>query len=364
MRRAIVAGAGLALIVGAGAVAASTGALDRIAAPGAASPASSASPSASSQPEARTAKVVQRAIETSADLDGTLGYEAARGPVLAGSPGTVTRLPAEGQVIKRGQVLYELDGTVKPRLLYGDRPLWRELRPGMSRGTDVRQLEANLRALGYAPKGMKVDGTWDAKTTTAVKRWQKATGRTQDGTLDGSDLVFLPGAIRVQSHQAEAGQAVGPGAPVLQATSATRVVTLALSASRQDLVQPGQAVTVELPDGSVVNGTVREIGRVATAGQDGSTTVPVTIDLDRSARLPDLDAAPVTVHVVTERHDDVLAVPVNALVALLEGGYAVEKVDGSGPHAYVRVETGLFEDGFVEVSGTGLTAGDTVVVSR
>ncbi len=83
----------------------------------------------------------------------------------------------------------------------------------MSPGADVRQLEANLKALGYAPKGMKVNGTWDAKTTKAVKRWQKATGRTRDGTLDGSDLVFLPGAIRVQSHQAEVGSAVGPGRP-------------------------------------------------------------------------------------------------------------------------------------------------------
>lgn len=363
MRRALIAGAGLALVVGAGAVAASSGALGGLAA--AAGPSASGSPTASSAPsDVRTAKVVQRAIETSADLDGTLGYEAARGDVLAGSPGVVTRLPAVGDVIKRGQVLYELDGKVKPRLLYGDRPLWRALRAGMSNGADVRQLEANLKALGDAPKGMKVDGHWDAKTTTAVKRWQKATGRTQDGTLDGSDLAFLPGPIRVQAQRAEVGQAVGPGAPVLGATTATRVVTLALSASRQDLVQPGQAVSVELPDGSMVDGTVRSIGRVATAAQDGSTTVPVTIDLDPTAKLPDLDAAPVTVHVVTERHDDVLAVPVNALVALLEGGYAVEKVDASGAHQYLRVETGLFQDGFVEVSGTGLAAGDTVVVSR
>jgi peptidoglycan hydrolase-like protein with peptidoglycan-binding domain len=276
----------------------------------------------------------------------------------------VTRLPAAGDVITRGHVLYELDGKVKPRLLYGDRPLWRELRPGMSNGSDVRQLETNLKALGYAPKGLKVDGTWDAKTTKAVKRWQKATGRTQDGTLDGSDLVFLPGPIRVEGHQAEVGSQVGPGTPILDATASSRVVTLALSASRQDLVHPGQAVTVELPDGTTVDGTVREIGRVATASQDGSTTVPVTIDLGASARLPDLDAAPVTVHVVTERHDAVLAVPVSALVALLEGGYAVEKVDASGAHTYSRVDTGLFQDGLVEVSGSGLAAGDTVVVAR
>ena len=53
----------------------------------------------------------------------------------------------------------------------------------------------------------------------------------------------------------------------------------------------------------------------------------MTIDLDPAATLPELDAAPVTVHAVVTRHDDVLAVPVSALVALLEGGYAVEVVD-------------------------------------
>ena len=71
-----------------------------------------------------------------------------------------------------------------------------------------------------------------------------------------------------------------------------------------------------------------------------------------------------TVHVVTESHPDVLAVPVNALVALLEGGYAVEVVDADGARRYVGVETGLFEDGKVEVAGDGIAAGDLVVVPR
>ena len=138
--------------------------------------------------------------------------------MAAGSAGTVTRLPAEGAVIERGGVLYELDGRVRPRLLYGDRPLWRPLGPKVSDGADVLQLEQNLKAMGYAPKGMKVNRHWDAKTTTAVKRWQKATGRKQDATLDGADLAFLPGAVRVASHQAEVGAAVAPGAPVLGTT--------------------------------------------------------------------------------------------------------------------------------------------------
>jgi len=303
-------------------------------------------------------------METAADLTGSLAYETSR-PVAVGSAGIVTRLPAEGSVIERGDVLYELDGRIRPRLLYGDRPLWRPLGSKVSDGADVLQLEQNLRAMGYAPKGMKVNRHWDAKTTQAVKRWQKATGRKRDATLDGADLAFLPGAVRVASHQAVVGDAAAPGTPVFRTTTATRVVTLDLSASRQDLVAPGQAVSIDLPDDSVVTGNVRSIGRVATAGENGAAaTVPVTIDIDPGAKLPDLDAAPVTVHVVTESHPGVLAVPVNALVALLEGGYAVEVVDADGSRRYVGVKTGLFQDGRVEVAGEGLAAGDNVVVPR
>jgi len=356
----VLAGAGLALLVAAGAVAAGTGTLARLA-PSDASASASPSPAAA---DLTTAKVERRTMHTTADLTGSLGYEASR-PVVSGSAGTVTSLPAPGTVIERGGVLFELDGHVRPRILYGDRPMWRPLGPKVSDGADVLQLEQNLKALGYAPKGMKVNRHWDAKTTEAVKRWQKATGRTRDGTLDGSDIVFLPEAVRVASQEAALGSMAGPGTPILGTTTDRRVVTLDLSASRQSLVKPGQAVTVELPGGATVPGHVRSVGRVATAGENGApTTVPVTIDIDAGATLPDLDAAPVTVHVVTEQRDAVLAVPVNALLALLEGGYAVEVVAADGSHRYVGVATGLFEDGLVQVTADGLAAGDVVVVPR
>lgn len=324
----------------------------------------SASPGGSVQAAgAKTAEVEQRTMRTTADLDGSLGFEGSR-RVLAGSPGTLTWLPADGTVIRRGGILYELDGSHHPRLMYGTRPTWRTLEPGMSNGADVRQLEQNLKAMGYAPKGMKVDRHWDSKTTRAVKRWQKATGQERDGIVEAGDIVFLPRAIRVTEAQASLGGQVGPGAPVLNATDATRVVNVALNASDRDKLKVGDAVTVTLPDDSEVDGTVRSIGSVADVDpQSGSATFPLTISLDDAAKAAgDLDQAPVTVHVVTETHPDVLAVPVNALVALLEGGYAVEVVNDDGTRQYLGVTLGLFDDGWVEVSGTGLAAGMHVVV--
>ena len=58
-----------------------------------------------------------------------------------------------------------------------------------------------------------------------------------------------------------------------------------------------------------------------------------------------------------------LTVPVAALVALAEGGYGVEVVDGRRTR-YVAVETGLFAGGRVEVTGDGLAEGMTVGMPR
>ena len=59
-----------------------------------------------------------------------------------------------------------------------------------------------------------------------------------------------------------------------------------------------------------------------------------------------------------------LVVPVNALLALASGGYAVEEVEGNGSRRLVGVTVGLFDDslGLVQVRGSGLAAGQRVVV--
>ena len=72
--------------------------------------------------------------------------------------------------------------------------------------------------------------------------------------------------------------------------------------------------------------------------------------------------APVDVEIVTDRAEDVLAVPVAALVALAEGGYAVEVDTGGGTVRLVSIETGFYADGLVEVTSSGLEPGDRVVV--
>jgi hypothetical protein len=57
-------------------------------------------------------------------------------------------------------------------------------------------------------------------------------------------------------------------------------------------------------------------------------------------------------------------VPVDALLALAGGGYAIEVVGPGGVHHLVAVSTGLFDDadGLVQVTGNGLAAGQRIVV--
>ena len=77
-----------------------------------------------------------------------------------------------------------------------------------------------------------------------------------------------------------------------------------------------------------------------------------------------LDQAPVQVAITEQRADNVLAVPVTALLATPGGGYAVQAAGSHG--RLVPVTTGLFDDtsGMVAVTGAGLAQGLSVEVAQ
>jgi hypothetical protein len=102
------------------------------------------------------ATVERRSLSETTQFNGTLGY-AGSYTVLGQAHGIVTMLPAPGQVIRNGQVLYRVDGAPVV-LLYGDAPAYRTLAEGAT-GTDVAQLNHDLVALGYVDRA-DVDVTW------------------------------------------------------------------------------------------------------------------------------------------------------------------------------------------------------------
>ena len=321
------------------------------------------------------ATVQRRTLSTQTQLNGTLGY-AGSYPVLGRVPGTVTWLPAVGQVVRQGQMLYRVDGAPVV-LLYGSTPAYRALAGGATAadvtGADVAQLNHDLVALGYVDAA-DVDSAWaefNWATRTGVEQLQNHLGVDQTGKLDLGDVVFLPTAARVITLHASLG---GPAAgPVLQASSTAHTVRVALSTDRQSEVKAGDRVTITLPDGSTTPGRVTSVGRVATVqsndsggsgGSDSGPTVPVTIKPTHLDAAGSLDQAPVEVSITNQTVQNVLAVNVTALLARAGGGYAVEVVAGDGTHHLVRVTPGLFDDaaGLVQVTGSGLLAGQRVVV--
>jgi hypothetical protein len=139
------------------------------------------------------------------------------------------------------------------------------------------------------------------------------------------------------------------------------VVTVDLPASDQAVLEEGDRVVIVLPDNTEVGGTVSYKAETATLSSQGGATFDVVVVLDDLAAAEGLDQAPVDVDVVTDRADGVMAVPVTALVALSEGGYAVEVEQADGSTRLVAVDPGMYADGLVEVASDGLQAGDRVV---
>jgi peptidoglycan hydrolase-like protein with peptidoglycan-binding domain len=308
-----------------------------------------------------TATVARRDLVDRESVSGTLGYGDTH-KLSSPRQGTVTALPAEGSVIERGQSLFEIDGQGVP-LFYGVVPMYRSLQSGVDDGADVRQLEENLDALGFGGSGFRVDDHYDGATAGAVRRWQKSLGREQTGAVTAQDLVFQPGPVRVGKHSAEVGTSAGPGMQVYEATGTTRIASVRLEVSRQALAKAGDKARVKLPDGTTVDGTVFSVGTVATKDSESSPAkIDVSVVLDDQSAAGSLTEAPVTVDLTKSTAQGVLAVPVRALLALSEGGYAVEAVH-NGKHDLVPVELGSFADGYVEVKGR-VQEGEKVVMPR
>jgi peptidoglycan hydrolase-like protein with peptidoglycan-binding domain len=331
---------------------------------------SDAAPAAQESP-VDTAAVERGDLSDSVSLDGTLTY----GARLDGSPydvvnraaGTFTGLPEVGDDIGCGAVFYRVDDH-PVLLLCGPVPAYRDLRRGAA-GNDVRQLNANLHALGYDRGAIDpADDVFTSTTQQALERLQRDRGCAVTGALDVGAAVVLPDPVRVARVAGQLGGPAQPGAPVAQATSDTLEVQVGLAASRQGAVKVGDPARITLPGNVAETGRVVRLGRVAQAptGQDagaGEATIPAHIGLDHPEKARGLDAAPVQVDITTTGVEGVLSVPVTALVGKSGGGVAVEVLREGGRRELVAVRLGLFDgtSGRVQVEGD-LREGDAVVV--
>jgi peptidoglycan hydrolase-like protein with peptidoglycan-binding domain len=310
--------------------------------------------------EVATVAVERRTLTDEERVSGELGHTGERQVTAGAAPGTLTWLPADGRTVRRGQVAYRVDDEPVV-LLTGRLPLWRTLAYGVDDGADVAQLERNLEALGHDPG--TVDEEFTTYTREAVEDLQEELGVEETGEVGAAGFLVLPGAIRVGAAQAGVGDQLQPGTPLYDATGTGKVVTVDLDPSEEALAAVGRTATVTLPDGSTTKARITEVGTVATATSadteqpSADATIPVTLELVRPRAARGLTAAPVTVDLTRATRKDVLTVPVTALVALAEGGFAIRREGGE----LVGVETGLHAGGRVEIT-SGLAEGDRVEV--
>jgi len=292
----------------------------------------------------KTAKVVRQNLADTQTKNGTLGYGAAK-PVSCRLNGTVTHVTAAGTIVQRGQALFRVD-DLPVVLMYGELPAYRPLSSGR-KGNDVKQFTANLKALGFS-----------GFTGPAIRKWQKSLGLEQTGVVEPGRVIYAPGPVRVDSVSAAIGDpATGQ---ILSFTGTRLVVAATLEVGDARLAPVGAGVKVTLPDGKSVDGKVESVTTTVKPGQNGADP---TTELDVVIGLGDttagLQRASVKVAFTASVREQVLTVPVAALLALREGGYGVEVLE-SGTGKIMAVKTGLFAAGRVEVSGDGLAEGMTV----
>lgn len=188
-------------------------------------------------------------------------------------------------------------------------------------------------------------------------------------------------SIRVESVVGRLGGPVS--GEVVQWTGMTTFAEAPVTASQQAALAIGTTVQVLLPSGGTVEGIVASVGSAEAAdgqsgadgdsadgqsGTDGDSAdgtgaaavaKPVLrVDVADQAAVAPLAGSAITVEVSTDVAQDALIVPVTALLALAEGGYAVERV--TDDVELVGVEVGLIAEARVQITGDGLEAGDRV----
>ena len=343
-----------------------------------------------------TAQVERRTLSPMVSQAGILTYRARSDgspySVINQARGTYTKLPAIGQVIYHGHVLYRVNDRPVV-LLHGSTPAYRTLSAG-ARGPDVAELNADLVALGYTTRAelSPKSAFFGPATTAAVEKLQASVRVTRTGTLTLGQAVFEPAAVRVTSVSAQLGAGARTGETAVQATSTARRVQVALSASEQTGMAVGDKVSITLPNNQTTPGVVSSVATVATcpsssgaggsvsssvapgtdtcssgsSGSSSSSTPTIAVDVTPShpAATGRWDQAPVQVGITTASVPDALVVPVTALLARSGGGYAVEVVGAGARNHLVPVSLGLFDDaeGLVQVTASGLAAGQKVVV--
>lgn len=339
-------------------------------------------PAAAPAPPAAEATVTAGNLTAETSVRGKLRY-AENHTLAAARGGTITELPAPETTLYPGSTAYRID-TIPTVVMAGTMPAWRDFAQGMTPGPDVRQLEENLRSFGYLDAEPSEDFTWH--TRWAIRSWQRDLGLPAEDTLSKDLVLFAAAPLHVSTLDRQLGDRVDAGTTLFRATGTVKEISASVKPEDAELAAVGAAVTVDLPGGTSAPGTVTGVAAAeeapnpanAAAGAEASTDatgaapgelrIPVVITLDDAAATAGLALVSVTVRLGSVVREDVLTVPVDALVPVDAERFAVElagnRTGGANTPRLIPVTVGAFASGLVEISGDGIREGLTVTVPQ
>lgn len=264
--------------------------------------------------------------------------------------GVVTSTDLEpGAEITQGSVLYSVE--LRPVVVgQGDVPMFRQIGSG-TEGSDVRQLQEMLTALGYYDGA--ADGKAEAGTVAAIKRWQDALGLEETGVVETSDVIFvprLPTRAVLDSDTIFRGANVSGGEEAVLGLPAEPDFWVSVTAAQAAMIPTGTTVEVASPDGDTWQGIAAEQEpnpdssdvMVTVTGPEGATLCGDACDQIPVAGQTTLRTSVVTVEQVTG-----LVVPSSALMTTADGSTVV--IDPRGER--IPVEVTASANGMSVVSG-------------
>lgn len=270
--------------------------------------------------------------------------------ITAPSGGIITEAQcAEGQQVKKGDVLFRLD----------------------SRLTD-QTIEKARQAVSFAEKNFerqqklrKIEGTSDklyleAQQALEAARAELASAQTQRTLL----AVSAPFSGTIVRLSAKAGETVNMAQDLAELRDLKRVVVTATVPSREIArLKLGQPVEIDtgMLAGSSTTATLNVTGTLSYLDpqvniQNDTVTVRAAVPAEADLRPGQF----VTLRIAYEAHPGCLAMPEEGVVVTPEGQTVIAVVQGDTA-ARRAVKPGLREGGLVEIAGEGLKEGTSVV---
>lgn len=241
---------------------------------------------------------------------------AAGAQLAAPSAGVVTKVNVvEGQQVTKGDVLAELNS-------------------GATTAENAAQQVERQKRL-YAQQNTSLKNLQDAEAQLALLR------------------VTAPLAGTVTRLNVKPGQAVDVSTVVAEVMDLSRLaVSAGIPASEAGELKTGEEVQVLTKP---VTATLSFVSPAVDAN-NGTVLTRATLPADSGLRPGQF----VQLRIVTAVHTNCLAAPTESVVTDINGQSVIALVNGDVA-AQTPVQTGFRENGWVEIAGTGLKAGDSVV---